>query len=54
MESNQILQILREEFDLAEDIEASVGVAPTAQEALSSVIDKVNSLVFLTQVLVSE
>jgi hypothetical protein len=52
MESNQILQILRDEFDLAEDIEASVGVAPTAQEALSSAIDKINLLVLAAQVFV--
>jgi hypothetical protein len=52
MESIQILQILREEFDLAEDIEASVGVAPTAQEALSSAIDKINLLVLAAQVFV--
>jgi hypothetical protein len=53
METNKILQILHEEFDLAEDIEASTGVAPTAQEALSSAIDKINLLV-AAQILVTK
>ncbi|CAB4161394.1 hypothetical protein UFOVP764_49 [uncultured Caudovirales phage] len=53
METNKILQILHEEFDLAEDIEASVGVAPTAQEALSNAIDKINLLV-AAQILVTK
>jgi hypothetical protein len=53
MNSEQILKILNDELSVIEEIEASVGVAPTAQEALSSVIDKI-VLLSLTQELVTE
>lgn len=53
MNQKQILKILHDELNLVEEIEANVGVAPTAQEALSSVIDKISLLSF-TQVLVAE
>ena len=52
-EIEQIIKILRDELSLAEEIEASVGITPTAQEALSSVIDKISLLSF-TQVLVAK
>ena len=53
MNIEQILKILNDELSVIEEIEASVGVAPTAQEALSSVIDKI-VLLSLTQELVTE
>jgi hypothetical protein len=53
MNSQEILKILHDELNLAEEIETNVGVAPTAQEALNSVIDKI-TLLFPTEILVSQ
>lgn len=53
MNSEQILKILNDELSVIEEIEASVGVAPTAQEALLSVIDKI-ALLSASEELVTE
>jgi hypothetical protein len=53
MNSEQILKILNDELNVIEEIEANVGVAPTAQEALYSVIDKI-VLLSLAQELVTK
>jgi len=45
MNYEQVLKILHDELERAEEIEASVGVPPTAQEALISVIDQIALLV---------
>ncbi len=52
MDSQQILKILQDALELAEEVEANVGIAPTAQEALCGVIDQI-ALLSTAQVLVT-